>query len=101
MMALGDEVVLVATAAALASANAVVWFQKRSIVHPFAIMSLCFFVPLLAAGARLSGLQEASWAYETHVVILEAVIVWGAFLLVGSLATSSRAHGQNEQRPRQ
>lgn len=50
--------------------------SKEPLVNPVVIIIPTFFVPMLAATLRLSGLQSNAWMYETYVVLIFSGLAW-------------------------
>lgn len=68
------------------------WMVRRRTglwVTPLSIVSALYFVPMLLATMRLSGLQGSDWHRSTIVVLGMSVIAWGVYPFL-SLAISGR-----------
>lgn len=66
---------------------------ERSLVTPMMLTGAAFFLPMIAACFRLSGLQSPQWAFETYVVMFLATLAWLLVPMGMSIANYSVRQG--------
>lgn len=57
-------------------ANVIVYIRASKMVNPISIVTATFFLPLVFALMRLSGLQANKWADETYILLFFALAFW-------------------------
>lgn len=70
--------------------------HTRKWFNPLTIISITFFVPLVFALFRLSGLQAKSWEYETYALIILAIGAWLVLPAMTLLIAQKKAPGVRE-----
>jgi len=61
---------------ALMFTNVLALAKSRTVMNPVTLISVGFFVPLLLAMTRLSGLQAYSWTSDTYIVLGQTALFW-------------------------
>ncbi|RMG70513.1 MAG: oligosaccharide repeat unit polymerase [Chloroflexi bacterium] len=59
--------------------NLITYSKTRDWFNPVMILSITFFLPLVASLLRLSALQRLNWHNSTYVLIFEVLVVWLLF----------------------
>lgn len=73
---------------------------ERTLFTPMLLTGVAFFLPMIAACFRLSGLQSPSWAFETYVVMFLATIAWLLMPMGMSIANYSvQNRGESHHKP--
>jgi hypothetical protein len=65
-----------AMAVVMALTNGLALAKTRTVMNPVTLISAGFFVPLLFAMMRLSGMQSYSWKADTYLVLAETALFW-------------------------
>ena len=96
-----DRLIQGSTIATMVAANILVFARTQRLVNPVSIICTAFFVPLVFALSRLSGLQSSSWGEDTYLLIWESLVAWlllptVAILVIPIKKASHRALGGPE-----
>lgn len=57
--------------------------RTGALANPVTLLSIAFFLPMLAATFRLSGLQSATWDYNTYAALIISI---GSWLVIPTIA---------------
>lgn len=86
-----DTIIQILTLTILPITNFLVIRHTRTWLNPLTIISFAFFLPLVFALSRLSGLQSQSWTYDTYAVILLSLMFWVLFPAIYLLLQKKQA----------